>query len=121
LINFISKNQWYIIGLIAAFALVFYAFGCQSTVPSLTTPNKAVNRGELQAEIEYLAAIAKDRALDLDRQDEIKQQLLDAGKLISDGGDINPIGAINLLTSIAAIAFGLDRNKRLKSKTEKKT
>jgi len=121
LINFLSKNQWYIIGLIAAFVIVFYTYGCQSTVPSLTTKDKQVTRGELQAEIEYLTAIAKDRALSLNKQDELKQQLLDTGKLIADGGNINPIGAINFLTSIAAIAFGLDRNKKLKTKAEKKT
>jgi len=121
LINFISKNQWYIIGLIAAIALVFYAFGCQSTVPSLTTKDKQVTRGELQAELEYLINLAETRVDDLNRKDELKQKLLDAGSLVADGGNINPIGALNFLTSIAAIAFGLDRNKRLKSKTEKKT
>lgn len=121
MINFISKNQWYIVAFIAAAFLVFYAYGCQSTVPSLTTPNKAVNRGELQAEIEYLTALAETRAEDLNRKDELKQKLLDSGNLVAEGGEINPTGALNFITSIAAIAFGLDRNKKLKTKQEEKT
>lgn len=121
MIKFISTNQWYIVAFIAAGILVFYALGCQSTVPSLTTPNKAVTRGELQAEIEYLTALAATRAEDLNRKDELKQKLLDSGNIVAAGGEINPTGALNFLTSIAAIAFGLDRNKKLKSKQEEKT
>jgi hypothetical protein len=115
----LNENHWYIIaGLLVATAS-WWTFGCISKTQSMMDDNKKVCRGELQAELEYYVNIAKARAEDLDRQDEIKQALLDAANVMSSTGTINPSGLINLAASIGGISFGLTQRQKLKSASKK--
>ncbi len=94
--------------------VAFYLFGCQSKVQSLINEQKQVDRAELQNEVEYLVGLAKARAIELDRQDALKRQLVDAAAVIGSTGEFNPAGLISMFTTIGGIAFGLDRNYRRK-------
>ena len=116
LLKWCNHNHWYIIGTIIFASLLIWLVGCQSTVNSLLTPEKLVTRGELQAELEYLINIAETRKDELNRQDEIKTQLLNIASVVSADGSFNPSGLISILTTIASLSFGLDRNYKLKSK-----
>lgn len=116
LLKWCNHNHWYIIGAIILASLSIWLVGCQSTVNSLLTPDKMVTRGELQAEIEYLINLAETRKDELNRQDEIKTQLLNIASVVSADGTFNPSGLISILTTIASLSFGLDRNYKLKSK-----
>jgi len=122
ILKFFNDNHWYIIaGLMIALS-VFWTYGCVSTTTSLLYPEQKVCRSELQNELNYLVGLAKAREEDLDRQDEVKQALLDAANIISQTGSINPSGLINLAAMIGAIGFGLNRNQKLKTViAEKKT
>jgi len=111
---FCNHNHWYVIGTIILATLSYWLVGCHSKVGSLITPDKMVTRGELQAEIEYLINLAETRKDELNRQDEIKAQLLNIASVISSDGTVNPSGLISLLTTIASLSFGLDRNYKLK-------
>lgn len=112
---FINHNHWYVLTALFLIAVIGPVIGCQSTVSSLIEPDKQVNRSELAAEIAFLAQIAESRVSDLDRQDAIKQQLLDAAVLAGEGGAINIPGLLSVLSGAAGLAFGLDRNYRLKN------
>jgi len=115
ILNFLNDNHWFIIaGLIAA-SILFMTYSCQSTTESLMTPDKKVTRTELQTELEYYVGIAKARSEELDTQDAIKQQLIDAANIISQTGTINPSGLLNLMATIGAISFGLNRNQKVKA------
>ena len=116
LLKWCNHNHWYIIGTIILASLLIWLVGCQSTVNSLLSPDKMVTRGELQAEIEYLINLAETRKDELNRQDEIKTQLLNIASVVSADGTFNPSGLISILTTIASLSFGLDRNYKLKSK-----
>ena len=116
LLTWCNHNHWYVIGTIILASLSIWLIGCQSTVNSLLTPEKMVTRGELQAELEYLINLAETRKDELNRQDEIKTQLLNIASVISTDGSFNPSGLISILTTIASLSFGLDRNYKLKSK-----
>ena len=113
--KFFNDNHWFVIAGLCMAIILFWVFGCESSCKSLLSPEKLVNRIELQAELEYLTQIANARAIELNKQDEIKQQLLDAGNIIGSGGSINTSGLINLFASIGAISFGLNRNQALKN------
>ncbi len=114
LLKFLNDNHWYLVAGIILCATMFWSYGCESQTTSLIDPAKQVNRGELQVEIEYVAGIAKTRVMDLDKKDEFKMALFDALVLISQGGQINSLGVLNLAATIAAISWGLNRNQKLK-------
>lgn len=114
ILSLLNDNHWYVIGLVLISGLFIWTYGCESHVQSLIDPAKKVNRSELQVEIEYVAGIARTRVENLDKQDEIKQALFDALTIASQGGQFNAMGVLNLVATIAAISWGLDRNKKLK-------
>jgi hypothetical protein len=117
----LNDNHWFIVAAALISILFFYGYGCESQTNSLINPEKKVTRGELQAELEYLASIADVRIADLDKRDAIKQELLDAANVIGTGGTINASGLVNLAATIGAISFGLNRNQQLKNTLKNKT
>lgn len=114
ILKFCNHNHWYVIATILCFAMCIWLFGCQSKCESLIDAQKKVDRAELQNELNYLVGLAEARAKELDRQDELKQQLVNAASLVGEGGTLNPSGLISIFTSMAAVSFGLDRNYRRK-------
>jgi len=118
LLTFFNDNHWFIIGGLLIILAIFWAYGCQSQVESIMSPTKLVNRAELKNELDYMIGLAGARAESLDRQDEIKQSLLDAANVIGTGGTINPSGLLNIAATIGAISFGLNRNQKLKQATK---
>lgn len=118
--KFLNDNHWYILAFALLSASVFYSYGCESKVKSLCVPGQLVNRSELQNELNYLVGLARSREENLDKQDAVKQSLLDAANVIGSGGSINPSGLINLAASIGGISFGLtQRQKRITASTKK--
>jgi hypothetical protein len=118
ILKFLNDNHWYIIAGAIIFGMMFWTYGCESKVKSLIDPNTMVNRGELQVEIEYVAGIAKTRVEDLDKQDEIKLALFNALTMVSQGGQINSMGVLNLAATIVAIGWGLKKNQQVNALTK---
>jgi len=114
ILKWLNDQHWYLIAIVIICATIFWTYGCESQVSSLIDPTQKVNRMELQVEIEYVAGIARTRVADLDKQDEIKQALFDALTVVSQGGQVNAMGLLNLAATIGAISFGLNRNQKLK-------
>lgn len=112
--DFLKKNHWLLIASIISIILVTYLYGCQSTTESIIDENKQISKQELIAEIEYLTDIAEAKLSEIQQQNEVKKKLVNTLALISESGDINPLGAINILAGIAGLSFGLDRNSKLK-------
>lgn len=114
LFKLLNENHWYMIGAIAICGLLFWIYGCQSEVYSLIDPEQKVNRAGLQIEVDYLLGRARVKLEDLDQQDEIKRLLLEQAAIFATTGTFNPMGLLNTVITIGAVAFGLDRNKKLK-------
>lgn len=111
-LKFLNENHHYIIaGIILALAC-FWTYGCHSQVNSILNPNQRITREELQIEIDYFLAHAELKFIDLDRQDQLKQSLLDLGSTFATTGTLNPTGLLNTAISVAAIAFGLNQRKK---------
>lgn len=112
LFKFLNENHHYIIAAAAIISCSLWTYGCHSQVNSILNPNQRISRAELQIEVDYFLAHAELKLLDLDRQDEIKQALLDLGSTFATTGTLNPTGLLNTAISVAAIAFGLNQRKR---------
>jgi len=121
ILKLFNDNHWYVIAALLACMLVFWIYGCQSEVTSMLDPAKRINRDELQLETDYVLGQAKVKLADLDRQDEIKKLVLDQAAIFGQTGTFNPTGLLNTMIAIGAIAFGLDRNKKLKDATKDTT
>lgn len=114
ILNWLNDNHWYLVAIVIIAGTIFWTYGCESTTVSLLDPNQKINRAGLQNEIDYILGQAEIKAADLDRQDEIKQALLDAVNVIGTTGQVNPSGLLSLAATIGAISFGLNRNQKLK-------
>lgn len=114
-LKFFNDNHWYMAAGILGIIVLFWTYGCTSTVQSVIHPDQLIGRAELANELKYLVGLAEARASELDRQDVIKQSLLDAANIIGTSGNINPSGLINILATIGAVSFGLNRNQKCKA------
>lgn len=111
-LKFINDNHHYIIAAIILLVACFWTYGCHSQVNSILNPNQRITRAELEIEVDYFLAHAELKFMDLDKQDQIKQALLDLGSTFATTGTLNPTGLLNTAISVAAIAFGLNQRKR---------
>lgn len=121
ILKFCNENHQYLIAAAIIAAVTFWTFGCESQVSSVLNPDQKINRAGLQLELDYLVGQLEIKFVTLDRQDEIKQSLLDLGSTFATTGTLNPTGLLNTAISVAAIAFGLNQRKRLIIETTKKT
>lgn len=112
-LKLINDNHWYLAAALVAVAALFWTYGCESQVMSLLDESKKVNRSGLQNELNYIVGLARTRAEDLDKQDSVKQALLDAANIISTEGSINPSGLLNLAACVGGISFGLSQRQKL--------
>ncbi len=112
ILKFFNDNHQYVIAAAIIIGFSLWTYGCQSQVNSILNPNQLITRDELKIEVEYFMAHAELKALDLDRQDAIKQSLLDLGSTFAKTGTLNPTGLMNTAISVAAIAFGMNQRKR---------
>ena len=71
-----------------------------------------VTRPELKIEVDYFMAHADLKFMTLDKQDEIRQWLIDLGSTFATTGTLNPTGLLNTAVSVGAIAFGLNQRKK---------
>jgi len=116
-----NDNHSTAIAAVLILLLSFWIYGCQSTVGSIMSPDKQLSRDELQAELDYLLSQAKAKFATLDRQDLIKKTILEQATLFGSTGTFNPTGLLNLAVSVAAIGYGLDKRRKIKTiEAEKK-
>ena len=112
ILEFLNDNHHYIIAGIILLIATFWTYGCESQVSGLLNPNQRISRAELAIEIDYVLAQAELKFMDLDKQDQIKQTIIDLGSTFATTGTLNPTGLLNTAISVAAIAFGLNQRKR---------
>ena len=128
LTKWMSKNQGLTVGLVVAASILFWLYGCESKVASLLDPNKNVKIEELNLEIQaetfrleselnQLIKLSRVRISEIERQDAIKQKLMDFALLAAESGTLNPSGLAGLLFSVVGIGAVIDN--RIKDKVIK--
>jgi len=126
--KWISHNQGTFVSLMICAAVTIYIYGCQSKVTSLISPDRMVTANELRVEFESEAArlelmidnLTKRAGVkfeDLERQDELKQKLMDAALISTQAGSLNPAGLVGLLIGVLGVGATIDN--RIKDKVIK--
>lgn len=100
------------ITLIVLTGLLFWAWGCPATTPSLIEPGRNVTRPELQIELNSIVATAEFRMADLDRQDQMRDIIFQNALLIVDGGTLNPAGVLSGMAALYGLLTGANQIKK---------
>lgn len=98
------------IGIAAILFAVFY--GCTSKIQSFSEPTKRLSRPELEAEYAYITAQFQAKFAALDRQDLLKQLIIDQATVVTSGGTFNPAGLISIGIAAVAVGYGLDGRRK---------
>lgn len=101
--KFIDHNAAIIMACVWCVAALLWFYGCEAKTSSLVTPAVKVTRAELEIEVNNLAALAKVKFADLERQEILKQKIAEALAVSAQSGTINPTGVISLVLSILGI------------------
>lgn len=105
----IIYDKWpLLLSAVVCVVLSIYAYGCEPKTKSLIDPDKKVTRAELVIEIDALAALSEIGIADLDRQDEVREMIINQALVIAQGGSVNPIGILTTLTAIFGIGAAAD-------------
>lgn len=123
-----NHNQGMFAAILLTIVSLVWIYGCESRVSSIIEPQKQITRGELNLELEQestrlqnelviLQKQAELRFVKLDKDDEIKRQLMEFGSLAAAGGGVNPAGVLGLLTGILGVGAIVDN--RIKDKVIK--
>ena len=123
--KWISHNPGQSVSLLICVAVSIYIYGCQSKVTSLFNEERLVTAAELNVEVEAEAARleleldnlmrrAEVKFADLDRQDAIKQKLMDLALISTQNGALNPAGLVGLMIGVLGIGAAVDN--RIKDK-----
>lgn len=106
--NYIKKNIQWIISVNVAIFVITYAYGCEAKTQSLIYPDKKVPISEIVTELELLERKATIAFADLERQDRIRDIVLNQSLIIAQGGAVNPIGVIMSVMAILGLGVGAD-------------
>lgn len=98
--QWIKEHRSIIITVLITGGLMIYLYACDVKTRSLITPDKQVNRAELQLELDQFIGLAQLRMLDLDKQEQLRTVILQNALVLVQGQAFNPFG---LITAIAAI------------------
>lgn len=110
--TFVRHNSGIVIGFAAVPLVLFYAYGCQSTVKSLVNPSARITRPQLQAEVDYFLAQAEAKFADLDRQDLFKSTLFNAAIDFAQGKAVNPVGVASVIGSVLGLGAVVDNVRK---------
>lgn len=128
LAKWIRHNQGLFVTLFVTVVTLAWVYGCESRVSSMLEPHQQISREELKLELvqestrlqNELVLIQKQAELrfaKLDKDDEIKRQLVEFAALVTATGGVNPAGVLALLTGIVGVGAVIDN--RIKDKVIK--
>jgi len=106
--RFSADKITYIISVAACIFLLWFAYGCEPKTKSILLPAQEVTRVELIGEIELLLAQYKSRSEDLNKQEELRDFILQQTVLVAQTGTVNPIGIATALLALLGIGAGVD-------------
>lgn len=106
--EYIKKNIHWLISINVAIFVITYAYGCEAKTKSMIYPDHKVTRAELTTELELLASKTKIAYADLDRQEQLRDIVLNQSFIVAAGGSVNPVGVIMSVMSVLGIGIATD-------------
>ncbi len=112
--TFLNHERYQVLAIFGILILLIWFFGCQSKVASLQNPSLRISREELQAEVQGIIDQADIRFAQLDKEDELRQLLIDQALLWTKTGTINPVGLVMPILTILGAGATVDNVRRRK-------
>ena len=119
IIDFMKNNYFQVFAVTFSLFAILYFWGCESQVKSIECEDKWITRNELTAEYDLMVARFQDKFKSLDMQDKFKEHLVENLVIVSQGGNINPVGV--LLGLLGVLGGGAIADNATKRRKEKKT
>jgi len=101
--KWIVTNKTKLISLVATAGIMFYLYSCESQVRSLENSKELVTRTELTAELNAYLDKFDIRFASLDRQDKIREVILNNAMIVVQGQPFNPAGLITAMLSVYGV------------------
>jgi len=95
-----NHNRYQVISGILCVVLLTWFYGCEVRCKSILHPDTQITRTELQAELDSIYAGAEERINALDRQEELRQYLMDIAITTGTTGTINPWTVFGMISTI---------------------
>lgn len=108
ILNFYNDNWTHVVSMNACIFLIWFAYGCEPKTKSLTQPGQEVTRAELIGELEILKLQYKSRTDDLDKQELLRDFILQQTVIVAQTGTVNPIGIATALLALLGLGAGVD-------------
>lgn len=108
----IKHNRFIISSIIVSVIIIGYAYGCQAEVQSPFDTWKMVTRPQLEIEVQKYAATISLAYADLQKQEEVKNLIVNAGLAYAQGEGINPVGLIATVMGILGIGAVVDNRQK---------
>lgn len=116
----LKKHQSIIISLLVTVGICIYLTACEPKVKSLNKVNHLVTRAELQVEFDNIIDKFELRMIALDKQERLRELIMQNALLIAQGQPFNPVGILTGLAAIyGAIQGGTNVSKRVKLRYKK--
>jgi len=116
-----NHERYQSLAVITVIVLLAIFFGCESKVTSINNPTQKVTRAELQLELDVMIAKCKIGLKKLDRQDELRNLILQQALITASTGTINPLALITSLGTILGIGATVDNVRKRKDIKKIKT
>ena len=112
ILAFYKHNFGFVTGLLLTPFVLWYAFGCQAQVVSLTIPGKMVDRSELVSEVDAFLAIAEARFSNLDRQDLVRNTMFNSLSELIVSNPTSPAGVALFVVNLLGIGAVIDNARK---------
>jgi len=116
----IRHNQTLIISFIVCGVLLYWGFACVPETRSPRDYSKKVTRAELDIEVQIYAKEVSLAYADLDKQEAVRNAILNAGLAYAKGEGFSIVGLMTTLMGILGVGAAIDNRRKdavIKSKT----
>ena len=106
--------------IVVCILLVVFGYGCAVTVTSPFNPAEKVTASELDIEVAAYANKVTLAYEDIERKEQIRATILEAGLAYAQGGGINPLGLATTLMGVVGLGSIIDNRRKdsiIKSKS----
>jgi len=120
LLNIIKHNQTLIVAIVVCGVILWLGLSCQPTVKNPFDVVQQVTRAELDNEVENYVNKVTLAYADLQRQEQIRATLINAGLAYTKGEGISIFGLISTLSGIIGVGAVVDNRRKdavIKSKS----
>ena len=104
MLNWLKLNYRIVLAFLTVVFMTVYLYSCQPTVMSIEDNGRQVTRGELQVELTRVITLAELRFADLEKQERLRELILQNALILASGSVLDPVGIITGVAAIYGIA-----------------